>query len=203
MPKPLQKQLWQSIVKRKIENQATCVEFTSNEPVDDLYSLAKSVSSDDAKNLEAVAANLYFKKIFGKDFVRRDDSFINLALNYGYSIVRGLIARTLTVYGFEPSIGVHHASELNNFNLADDIIEPFRPIVDMIVFNFIGQEKLTPQIKKQLFALVNQDVEINGQIYALSYAVELVVQSLKNCLMSGKCELLLPKILPICMHRYE
>ena len=150
IPKPLQKQLWQSIVKRKIENQATCVEITSNEPVDDLYSLAKSVSSDDAKNLEAVAANLYFKKIFGKDFVRRDDSFINLALNYGYSIVRGLIARTLTVYGFEPSIGVHHASELNNFNLADDIIEPFRPIVDMIVFNFIGQEKLTPQIKKQL-----------------------------------------------------
>lgn len=203
IPKPLQKQLWQSIVKRKIENQATCVEFTSNEPVDDLYSLAKSVSSDDAKNLEAVAANLYFKKIFGKDFVRRDDSFINLALNYGYSIVRGLIARTLTVYGFEPSIGVHHASELNNFNLADDIIEPFRPIVDMIVFNFIGQEKLTPQIKKQLFALINQDVEINGQIYALSYAVELVVQSLKNCLTSGKCELLLPKILPICMHRYE
>lgn len=107
------------------------------------------------------------------------------------------------VYGFEPSIGVHHASELNNFNLADDIIEPFRPIVDMIVFNFIGQEKLTPQIKKQLFALMNQDVEINGQIYALSYAVELVVQSLKNCLTSGKCELLLPKILPICMHRYE
>lgn len=203
MPKPLQKQLWQSIVKRKIENQATCVEFTSNESVDDLYSLAKSVSSDDAKNFEAVAANLYFKKIFGKDFVRRDDSFINLALNYGYSIVRGLIARTLTVYGFEPSIGVHHASELNNFNLADDIIEPFRPIVDMIVFNFIGQEKLTPQIKKQLFALMNQDVEINGQIYALSYAVELVVHSLKNCLMSGKCELLLPKILPICMHRYE
>lgn len=201
--KPLQKQLWQTIIRRKIENQALCVRMCSDESNNDLLTLAKSVSSDDSGNCEATAANIYFKKIFGKGFVRRDDSFVNAALNYGYSLIRGLIARTLAVYGFESSLGIHHSNELNAFNLADDLIEPFRPVVDMLVFNMSGSETLSANDKKRLFSLLNQDVQINGGIYSLSYAVEITVQSLKNSMAEGKNILQLPEILPISMHRYE
>lgn len=201
--KPLQKQLWQSIVKQKIFNQATCLTLCSDADADYLFDLAKAVSSDDAKNHEATAANYYFKKMFGTDFCRRNECFVNGALNYGYSLIRGLIARTLAVYGFEASFGLHHANQLNNFNLADDLIEPYRPIVDLVVCNMDGYTEMTPTVKRKLFSLFNQDVDMDGSIYALSYAVELTVQSLKSSLESGNAKLLLPKILPIGTHRYE
>lgn len=201
--KPLQKQLWQAIIKQKIFNQATCLLLCSDESAEYLFNLSKSVNSDDSKNNEAIAANYYFKKLFGSDFVRRNECFVNFALNYGYSLIRGLIARTLVVYGFESSFGLHHSNSLNNFNLADDLIEPYRPIVDLMVYNMEGNDELTPQVKGNLFSLFNQDVDMNGNVYSLSYAVQLTVQSLKNSLEKGEVNLLLPKVLPLGIHKYE
>ncbi len=202
--KPKQKQLWQSIVKQKINNQATCLALCCKEQESRyLFDLVKRVNSDDAKNTEATAANYYFKKLFGSDFERRNDNFINSVLNYGYTIVRGLIARTLAVYGFETSIGLHHVNQLNNFNLADDIIEPYRPVVDLIAYSMTEYDEFTPEIKKILFNLINQDVKINGQIHALSYATELTVQSLKVCFEKDNSEIMLPELLPLGTHRYE
>lgn len=203
--KPLKKQLWQKIVISKIENQAQNLEFCKCENSQKLYEISKKVLSDDSQNFEAVAANLYFRNLFGKSFVRRQEDFVNAALNYGYTVLRGCIARTLVCYGFEASIGLHHRNELNNFNLADDLIEPFRPIVDLLVFNICKANfcELNPQVKKYLYNVVNLDVEINGQIQSVHHAIELEIQSLGKSLCNGECKLLLPKLMPVALHKYE
>ena len=95
--------------------------------------MAGKVLSNDSDNREAVAAALYFPALFGNGFFRGSDDPRNAVLNYGYAVMRAGIARNLVVHGLEPCIGLHHRSELNNFNLADDLIEPFRPIVDLYV----------------------------------------------------------------------
>lgn len=202
--KPLQKRLWQAIVKQKIYNQAMCLVFCDKkDDAEYLFTLAKDVASDDSKNYEAVAANYYFKRMFGDSFIREEECFVNAALNYGYSLVRGLIARTLAVYGFETSIGLHHRNQLNNFNLADDLIEPYRPVVDLLVNGLSRQEELTPTVKRNLFSLFNRDVDINGQKFSLSYAVELMVQSLRSSFEKETADLTLPKLMPLQAHRYE
>ena len=114
---PLQKQLWQQIVKYKINNQAICLEFNRQDnAAQQLRSLAKKVTSGDSNNTEAVAAAVYFKALFGPDFIRsNDDDLRNAALNYGYAIIRGQIARLIASYGFLPMKGIHHNSELNAY----------------------------------------------------------------------------------------
>lgn len=204
-PRPLQKRMWQSIVVRKIENQAKCCDMCVGTS-DGLKELAGRVMSGDSGNAEAVAAALHFKTLFGGGFSRKDEGKgINALLNYAYAIVRGLIARTLAVYGFEASIGIHHRNMLNAFNLADDLIEPFRPIADMAVWRLIsdGQTALTTEVKRTLFALTVADVEIDGQLHALSYAVELVVQSFAKSLKAQENILTLPKPVAFAAHRYE
>ena len=131
MGKPLQKQLWQQIVIRKIQNQAQCLRLMGKPEWETLQQMVGKVLSNDSDNREAVATALYFPALFGDGFFRGADDLWNVALNYGYTILRGGIARNLVVHGLEPCIGLHHRSVLNNFNLADDLIEPFRPIVDL------------------------------------------------------------------------
>ena len=204
MAKPLKKQLWQAIVRQKIVNQATCMVLCDKaEDAKYLFDLSKEVNSADSRNAEAVAASYYFKKVFGDRFTRERDLFINDALNYGYSLVRGTIARTLSVYGFETSFGLHHCNQLNNFNLADDLIEPFRPVVDGMVYALREKETLDGDVKRLLFSVFTTDVEVDGQKYALSYAVELMVQSLRAVLEGERNSLLLPQIVKTQTHRYE
>ena len=133
--KPRQNRIWQQIVKQKIANQAMCLKLCGKKNADQLYNMTKKVQSGDKTNVEAQAAALYFKSLFGNDFTRGDDNGINAALNYGYSILRGHISRSIVCYGFEPSLGINHHSQLNNFNLADDFIEPYRAIVDYFVYS--------------------------------------------------------------------
>ena len=128
--KVLQKRLWQKMVVAKLENQSRCLSL-----IDDFVGakhiklMQKKVLSGDPKNIEAQAAAYYFKRIYGKQFIRSRESITNAMLNYGYAIVRGMIARSIVCHGYEPSLGIFHKSELNGFNLADDFIEPFRPLV--------------------------------------------------------------------------
>lgn len=211
LPKPVAKRLWQKIVVRKILNQAECLALFSRSAAVRLTDIARGVQSGDAGNAEAAAANIYFKALFGETFVRREENLVNAMLNYAYSLLRSLVARTLAVYGFNMCLGLHHKNELNAFNLADDLIEPFRPVADLLVCSVLrddirepSDEELTPVMKRRLFALLNADTEIDGGIYSLSYAVELTVQSLAKCYKESTFEYLkLPGILKPNMHSYE
>lgn len=128
MPRPLTKQAWAVIVRRKISNQAACLTLTGADGADRMESYARRVRSGDNERMEGQAAAFYFSKLFGNDFQRGQEQWTNAALNYGYAILRGTIARGLVAHGLLPSIGLFHASEQNAFNLADDLIEPFRPL---------------------------------------------------------------------------
>lgn len=203
---PQQKRLWQQVVQTKINNQAECLLLVNKEKESAyLYSLSKTVVSGDVKNVEAIAANYYFKNIFGIGFSRGDDADgRNSALNYGYAILRGHIARLITSYGFLPMRGIHHHSEQNSFNLADDFIESFRPVVDLFVAQFVNEKDLlTTEMKRNLYNLLNVDVLSGGQRHSVAYAAEKLVQSFMRCCQQTTKELMLPKLVALKQHTYE
>lgn len=205
MSRPMQKRLWQSVVAAKIRNQAKCLELLNRSGYGDLLELARCVRSGDSDNCEATAAALYFPLLFGPHFTRGEDCLANATLNYGYAILRGAVARNLAVHGIEPCLGIFHHSELNPFNLADDLMEPFRPLVDLYVATYIPDEDgtLTPQLKQQLFNLTNYMVRQNEKRYRLISAVGRMAESFARVL-AGEGEILeLPELIPLELYRYE
>lgn len=202
----LKKRLWQSIVMSKIKNQAECLKLNGLESDGEaIANLSGRVRSGDSENLEAVAAQKYFPALMGRGFTRANETARNSALNYGYAIIRGCTARFLALYGFAPALGLHHRSELNNFNLADDIMEPFRPVIDLIVSTLVSDddEELTPQMKRLLFNSLNLDIISGGQHHSVAYAIERTVRSLSRSLSEGKAQLCLPELIELSQHRYE
>ena len=143
--------------------------------------------------------------LFGNGFFRGSDDPRNAALNYGYAVMRAGIARNLVVHGLEPCIGLHHRSELNNFNLADDLIEPFRPVVDLYVTqNFSkGDDVLTPRQKAGLFNLTNYLVKQAGRRYRVMLSIDRVCTALANSVTAGENLLELPELIPLELHQYE
>lgn len=203
-PKPLQKRLWQSIIRAKITNQSKALDYCGIS--NDLSSFCKDVMSGDISNIESVVALKYFKMIFGMKFNRKQENIINSALNYGYSIVRGAIARSVVAHGLLPFLGIHHNNQLNGFNLVDDLIEPFRPMVDLFVYkNFLEVEEdgLSPTMKKDLLGLLNANVKIKDKIYSLSNAIDLFVSSYIKCLTTKTNRLEVPEIMEFEIHKYE
>ena len=203
---PLKKRLWQSIVIAKIQNQARCLRFCKKEEsAEALFRMAEHVKSGDTENAEAVAAQKYFTALFSEDFSRGSDCVENAALNYGYAILRGCTARYLASYGFVPALGLHHRSTLNSFNLADDLMEPFRPLVDLLVVSLPTEDEteLTPGLKRMLFNCLNLDILSGGKRHGAAYAVERLVYSLSASLSDGKNALLLPELTELRQHRYE
>lgn len=202
---PMKKRLWQGIVQEKIRNQAECLRLADYEDkAVPLEAMAERVRSGDPDNLEATAAQYYFPALFSESFTRRYENGINAALNYGYAILRGCAARALAVYGFQPAFGLHHRSTLNAFNLADDLMEPFRPTVDLLVFRTVEDEdELTPRLKQALFNVLNLDILISGQHHSVSYAMELLVQGLARALDKRDPKLPLPRLLELGQHGYE
>ncbi len=205
LSQPLRKQLWQQIVKSKINNQANCLELLGKNNAEKyLRNLIKNVLSGDSTNVEAIAARYYFQQAFSNDFIRGNDYDVrNHFLNYGYSILRGHIARLIATYGFVPMLGLHHKSELNSYNLADDFFEPFRPIVDLYVAQIQEPKELSPLYKRELFNLLNMDIYINNQYHSVSYAAELMIQSFSRCCQNKSKELSLPKLVELRQHKYE
>ncbi|EFU73219.1 type II CRISPR-associated endonuclease Cas1 [Enterococcus italicus] len=177
------KRLWKKIIRTKIHNQAQCIDqLTDNQKSRDyLMSLSNSVQEGDSSNREAVAAKIYFTALFGENFRRgRYDDVVNSGLNYGYALVRGMIKKELARYGVEQSFGIHHKSSENPFNLADDIIEPFRPFVDRSVYeNFYLTEKTTFEHtdKQALFQVFFDSCIIQGKVFQLTDAINQAVQS--------------------------
>ena len=205
MTEPAKKRLWQSIVKAKILNQAICLYLTGHtSQAEALRAMAERVRSGDSENVEAAAAQFYFPVLFGEGFTRGEDNGVNAGLNYGYAVLRGCIARYLAVYGFLPSLGLHHRSTLNAFNLADDLIEPFRPVVDLLTARSITEdEELSSPQKRLLFNCLNLDILSGKQHHSVSYAIERLVQSLSRSAERPEAGLLLPTLLETEQHRYE
>jgi len=205
IPRPLAKQAWANIVRRKIENQAAVLRFCAKNGVDRMDSYARRVRSGDQENLEGQAAAFYFTQLFGLGFYRAEERWVNAALDYGYAILRGAIARGLVAHGMHPPIGLFHASEQNAFNLADDLIEPFRPLVDLHVAKHpaMVEGDLTPQDKAALVALLNVDVGMpQGKMSALS-AIEYAVESLARLFEQGDSVLELPTLIGLQAHVLE
>lgn len=207
MKLPEKKKIWKEIVCSKIANQAMVLELSGDaNTAERLRGIAKTVKSGDSDNAEATAAMLYFPKLFGEQFTRGNDMDLrNSCLNYGYAIIRGQIARLLSSYGFLTCLGVNHHSQLNSFNLADDAMEPFRPLVDLFVVTNIGEQEneLTPPLKRKIFNLLSYDMEIDGKNYAMSYAAEILVQSLSSRIL-GQTEILkMPRVRDLRTHKYE
>ncbi len=207
LSKPLEKRLWQQIVIQKITNQATCLKLLSINGCDELQKMTKEVQSGDRTHVESKAAALYFKCLFGIGFARGDDNIINSALNYGYSIIRGIIARAIVCFGLEPSLGIFHHSELNSYNLADDLIEPFRPIVDLYVAQHFDisevESGLSPEIKRGLFGIVNYDMDMKGDSRIVGNCVDMLVSSYSSTIQGIKEKLDLPKLIQLQVHSYE
>ena len=201
LPKPLQKQLWKSIIENKIKNQDYVLGTIEKKGL--LKPLYETVLSGDSTNNEAKASLIYFKEVFGEDFLRRDESNeVNAFLNYGYSIVRSFIARSIASHGLMPFLGVFHHNQYNQFNLADDLIEPFRPIVDLYVVNN-NSKQLTSKEKAKLLNLINYNVIVDGQRQALSYAIEIYVQSYAKSIKEGKNLLKEIVLTELEVHNYE
>lgn len=203
--RPLAKQAWANIVRRKVENQAACLRRAGRQGIDRLESYARRVRSGDAENLEGQAAAFYFVAMFGPGFHRAEKRWENSALDYGYAVLRGAIARGLVAHGLHPTIGLFHDSEQNAFNLADDLIEPFRPLVDLHVFKHPPSTEgdLLPADKAALVALLNVDVGMpQGRMSVLS-AIEYAVEGLVRLFEEGDSTLDLPTLIGLQPHRLE
>lgn len=171
--KPLEKKIWQLIIKEKIKNQSRVLDLFKKE--NKLQHIYKTVLSGDSSNREAYAARLYFKALFGDEFTRdKELKGINSFLNYGYAILRSSLARYVVAAGLNPSYGVGHYNKLNPFCLVDDLIEPFRPIVDAYVYRLFENnpdlEEITPQHKAGLSALLTKDF-YNGSGFSPLYMI--------------------------------
>ena len=181
---PLKKQLWQQTIKIKIANQAKVLDKIGLNGAR-LMEHSQKVKSGDSGNLEAQAAAFYWNQLYGSDFFRsRNRSSPNAQLNYGYSILRSLVARALSASGMYPSVGIHHRNKYNAFCLADDMMEPYRPFVDWMVLNLNYPEEeagLTKDQKMELLTIPQMDVQITDLKRPLFHAVSLTTASLYKC----------------------
>lgn len=205
LPRPIQKQLWKCIVQQKINNQAACLRLSGKAGFEELEEMAKTVRSGDVTNVEAQAAARYFPKLFGQEFTRNDICLQNAALNYGYAILRGAIARNLVVHGLEPCIGLQHHNQLNSYNLADDLIEPFRPLIDLYVASLpdTDGDELTPAIKRKLFNATNLLMLQNDKKMRVMYAIGRSAASLAKSIANQENTLELPTLIGLEEGRYE
>lgn len=185
---PLKKQLWQQTVKQKIENQAYVLSTTRKEVVKNMLAWASVVKSGDPDNYEARAAAYYWKSLFPDipNFIRdREGVPPNNLLNYGYAILRAVVARSLVASGLLPTLGIHHHNRYNAYCLADDIMEPYRPFVDKLVIEIIDSkmdlENLTTELKSILLNIPVLDVVINGKRSPLMVAMAQTTGSLYKC----------------------
>lgn len=200
---PLKKQLWQQTVQAKIANQRWLLEFKSVDAEPMRY-FETNVRSGDPDNYEGRAAAFYWKNLFDglteEAFVRgRYEEEPNNLLNYGYAILRAVVARSLVASGLLPTLGIHHHNRYNAFCLADDIMEPYRPFVDKLVLEIVNDFKdcsvLTKEIKARLLVLPAIDVMIDGQKSPLMLATQRTTASLYDCFEGVTRKVLYPEFI--------
>ncbi len=158
---PTHKRLWAAVVRAKLEQQAAALEACGASPVP-LTALASKVRSGDPENLEAQGARRYWGLLFGDQFRRdQDGDGLNALLNYGYTVLRACVARSVIAAGLHPSIGLHHSHDNNAMRLVDDLMEPFRPVVDLRVWHLLrqGQALINPDTKRALVQTLFDDMQ--------------------------------------------
>lgn len=195
---PTMKRLWKEIVEAKIRNQEKMLR-TVGKNSEQLKPLYANVKSGDVENREGIAARLYWQELFGKDFIR--DRFgipPNNLLNYGYTILRAATARALMGAGLHPAFGLFHHNKYDPFPLADDMMEPYRPFVDSIVYKLYadGQTELNNATKSALIQVLYCDTWLNKQTHPLQVALTISSASLLKVMKSDVAHLSLPDFLP-------
>jgi len=196
---PLQKQLWQQTVQYKIANQAAVLSKCRGEEVSNMLAWSKQVKSGDTDNLEGRAAVYYWRNIFPKidGFIRgQEEESPNNLLNYGYAVLRAVIARALVCSGLLPTLGIHHHNRYNAYCLADDIMEPYRPYVDELIIKLTDEKgypkEITKEWKQELLQIPVLDVVINGERSPLMIAAGLTTSSLYKCFCGEARKILYP-----------
>ena len=199
---PLRKQLWQQTIQYKIRNQAAVLSRCSKVETKCMQVWANDVRSGDPDNLEARAAVYYWKYLFGhvSGFIRdREGIAPNNLLNYGYAILRAVVARSLVVSGLLPTLGIHHHNRYNAYCLADDIMEPYRPYVDQLVYDITEQYgvdiELSKDIKAELLSIPTLDVVISGKRSPLMIATAQTTSSLYKCFSGELRKIVYPEMI--------
>lgn len=177
-------EFWRNVVIAKIENQRKVITILerSDESHNKLDAYIKEVMPNDVTNREAHAAKVYFNQLMGKSFSRGDDNILlNSGLNYGYTIMRSYISRLCVGYGLNTQIGIHHHNEYNRFNLVDDLIEPFRPIVDLFVYRLLeGEEYFKSTHREKIVNILNHKIIYKAKRQYLCNAIETYIYSISK-----------------------
>jgi CRISPR-associated protein Cas1 len=194
---PLKKNLWKQTIEAKIRNQASLLQKLGKEEKG-LIAISRSIKSGDPDNREGMAARIYWNQLFGRDFTRdRFGESPNMLLNYGYTILRAAIARGLTGSGLLPTLGIFHHNRYNSYCLADDIMEPFRPFVDLYVFEIHSRNPdlyiLETEDKLKLLEVLSSDVVLNKLLRPLLVAVSYTTASLARCFSGETNKILYPE----------
>lgn len=180
LPKKRQQLIWKQIIEIKINNQAVILDYYN---MDNTYikQYASEVELGDISNKEGQAARVYFKKLFGEKFIRFSDDIYNYCLNFTYQIIRSKIAQAVIDRGLNPAIGIFHRGEYNYFNLADDLIEPYRPLVDKYICDLLEKEApkyLTVELKKKLLEVYQLIVKINNKKMKLIDSIKIYMNNI-------------------------
>jgi CRISPR-associated protein Cas1 len=195
MSAPLKKRLWQRIVRAKIENQAAALAAVGGGGATSLREMTRHVGSGDGSNVEARAARYYWTKLW-PEFRREDEGDRrNKLLNYGYAVIRSGVARSLVASGLLPSFGLKHASVTNAFNLADDVVEPFRPFVDMLAWRISdngapSRHDLSLEDRRAMAGVLLTEAKIAGDNATLLVATEKAAESLVRAIDNATPEVL-------------
>lgn len=190
MSLPLQKKLWATIVKEKIKNQSNVLDLLNKQ--NPLKYISERVLSGDSSNQEAFAAKLYFPILFGNKFIRNPaHAGINSFLNYGYAILRATLARKIVAAGLNTSFGINHHNKLNPFCLVDDLMEPYRPLVDIMVYDiFQGKENINKELnsmyKKQLCSLIEFNIKTSNGESPLNMLIQKDIWAFVNSIKEKK-----------------
>ena len=193
--RPLSKQLWRQIVCAKIRMQGEVLALNGRQ-AGAFDALARKVRSGDPDNIEAQAARRYWKALFGPDFTRdQDGGGLNGLLNYGYTVLRAVVSRAICAAGLHPTIGIFHANRANAFALADDLMEPYRPVVDHMVLALSadGIEHVSSEAKRILATVSTVDLCQTDSVSPLGVQVQRLVHSVATSFETGTADLRLPE----------
>lgn len=193
--------IWQQLIISKVENSISVLkEFNVNdELINKLKEIKKRINQGDTQNKEAEVAKIFFKEIYGSEFVRHQDDGINAMINFGYKIIASYISRTISSYGLHPSLGIWHSNKSNYFNLSYDFIEPYRPIVDYYINkNGIECDKtLDYETRISILKILDMDVIFDEKIVKLYSSIDLMIKSFISYLNETTSIILTPKIYPL------
>ena len=192
--KPLRKRLWSSIVKSKLNQQAAALE-AAGAPIAPLSALIPKVRSGDPDNIEAQGARRYWQLLFGEDFRRdRQAGGLNGLLNYGYTVLRAATARAIIAAGLHPSIGIHHANQGNAMRLADDLMEPYRPFIDLLAWQLWSQDmaEVNPETKRTMVRGLYDDLMTDAGATPMQVSLQKLATSLAQIYLGERKQLDLP-----------